>query len=407
MRTPPCTIVAVACLTLFLAACGEPAGGGRTLSVADFSNQDLTPQQQPSHSAADIALVEAGLAPSPEPRLMPRPTREFEAFFEVDGRPGQPVIVDSLIGQVNGQPIYADEVLAPLMDRLQASYEEQPYKVFRKQMYTLVGQELEGYVQNELVVAESRAELSSEEQTGLMAFMDKLREDAVRKRGGVAHEAERRLLEEEGKTMDEYIDAERQKVLISELLREKIAPKTLVSWRDIERAYRAGIRGFQPPPTVTLGRIRLRTAGNEDRIALIGEELAAGEPFETVAAQAGMADGGLWQVFELPKGGLADISLATFYKPHLEEIRNGGTSKAFEEGSRTYWISLLEVTHPPIRTLDDPDVQRMLQQQLMMARSTRAQGQYVFDLLQRGIHDEIRTMVDRACKIADSRFPER
>jgi hypothetical protein len=180
-----------------------------------------------------------------------------------------------------------------------------------------------------------------------------------------------------------------------------------VSWRDIERAYRAGIREFQPSPTVTLGRIRLKTAGNEAHITLISEELAAGEPFDVVARQAGMADDGRWQTFELPASGLSDISLAPFYKPGLEEIRNGGTSKAFERGAWTMWISLLEVTRPPIRTLDDPDVQRKLQQQLVMARRQRAQGQYVYELLQRGIHDEIAVMVDRAFDIADSRFPPR
>jgi len=388
-----------------LAGCGGNVGGHGTIALADFSNQDLASLQRPSGAAADDVLLEAGLSASPEPRIMPKAPTEFTAFFEVDGQPGRPVIVDSLIGQVNGQPIYADEVLAPLMDRLAAMYEERPEAIFRRQMYNLVEQELRGYVQNELIVAESRASLSSEEQTGLLAFMDKIREDAVRKRGGVAYEAERRLLEEEGKTIDEYIDSERQKVLIQELLRDKIAPKTLVSWRDIERAYRASIRELQPSPTATLGRIRLKTVGNEARIALISKELAAGEPFDVVARQAGMTDDGRWQTFELPAGGLSDISLAPFYAPGLEEIRDGGTSQAFERGSWTMWISLLEVTRPPVRTLDDPDVQRMLQQQLVMARSQRAEGQYVYELLQRGIHDEIDLMVNRAFQIANSRFP--
>jgi hypothetical protein len=317
------------------------------------------------------------------------------------------VIIDGLIGQVNGQPIYADEVLGPLMDRLRANYDDMPHETFQQHMFELIEVELQGYVENELIVAESRAELSSEEQTGLLAFMDRIREDAVRKRGGVRHEAERRLLEEEGKTIDEYIDSERQKLLISELLRDKIASKTLVSWRDIERAYRAGIREFQPPATVTLGRIRLKTAGNEERIQSISEALAAGEPFGDVAAQAGMADHGLWQTLEMPASGITGVSLASFYTPHLEEIQNGGTSPAFEERGRTYWIHLLEITRPPARTLDDPDVQRMLQKQLMMARSQRAEWQYVHNMLQRGIHDEIDLMVVRAYKIASSRFPQR
>ncbi|HJN80495.1 MAG TPA: hypothetical protein QF455_06480, partial [Phycisphaerales bacterium] len=186
-------MLATAPLTLSLVGCGDLPSGGPALALADFSNPDRASQQRPSLSATDLALVQAGLSPIPQPKAVLKPQTEFTAFFEIDATPGRAVIVDSLIGQVNGQPIYADEVLAPLMDRLRATYEDQPYSVFREQMYMLVSQELRGYVQNELVVAESRAELSSDEQTGLLAFMQKIREDAVRKRGGVEREAERRL----------------------------------------------------------------------------------------------------------------------------------------------------------------------------------------------------------------------
>lgn len=389
-----------------LPACGQASGPtGAALSLVDFSNQQLSTHQRPNVEETDIALTMAGLGARPTPRLMPERPEAFSTFFDVQGQVGMPVIVDSLIGQVNGQPIYADEVLAPLMDRLQATYEEQSYPAFVQQMKSLVSQQLHSFVQNELIVAESRAGLSDQEQTGLLAFMDKIRQDAVRKRGGSEHEAARRLMEEEGKTIDEYIDDERQKVLIGELLREKITSKTLVAWRDIERAYRAQIDTFQPKATATLGRIRIKTAGNEERIASIDQELREGIAFMTVATQAGMPNDGQWQTFQLPKGGLPDISLNEFYTPYLKEIEDGGTTASFERGSWTMWISLLEVTRPTARSLDEPDVQRMLQQQLMRDRSQRAEWEYVNGLLQRGIHDEIGAMLDRALLIAISRFP--
>jgi predicted metal-dependent peptidase len=178
-----------------------------------------------------------------------------------------------------------------------------------------------------------------------------------------------------------------------------------VAWRDIERAYRSQIDTFQPKATATLGRIRIKTAGNEERIKLIDQELDAGVTFITVAKQAKMPKDGVWQTFQLPEGGLEDISLNEFYKPYLKQIQDGGTTGSFERGSWTMWISLLEVMRPTARSLDEPDVQRMLQNQLMRDRSQRAEWEYVNGLLQRGIHDEIGAMVNRALLIAISRFP--
>ncbi|MBT5382486.1 MAG: hypothetical protein HOL13_06565, partial [Phycisphaerae bacterium] len=102
-----------------LPACSEYSGPtGAALSLGDFSDQQLSTQQRPTVEDTDAALSMAGLRARPTPRLMPEQPEEFSTFFGVDAQVGSPVIVDSLIGQVNGQPIYADEVLAPLMDRL-------------------------------------------------------------------------------------------------------------------------------------------------------------------------------------------------------------------------------------------------------------------------------------------------
>jgi hypothetical protein len=406
MNTNVWIMIGVIAAGALLPACSKSySPTGAALSLGDFSDQQLSTQQQPTVEGTNTALTMAGLGARPTPRLMPQRPEEFSTFFDVNAQIGSPVIVDSLIGQVNGQPIYADEVLAPLMDRLQATYEEQSYPAFVQQMKSLVSQQLNSFVQNELIVAESRAGLSDQEQTGLIAYVETIRQDAVRKRGGSEHEAARRLMEEEGKTIDEYIDGERQKLLIGELLREKVTPKTLVAWRDIERAYRSQIDTFQPKATATLGRIRIKTAGNEERIKLIDQELDAGVTFITVAKQAKMPKDGVWQTFQLPEGGLEDISLNEFYKPYLKQIQDGGTTGSFERGSWTMWISLLEVMRPTARSLDEPDVQRMLQNQLMRDRSQRAEWEYVNGLLQRGIHDEIGAMVNRALLIAISRFP--
>ncbi len=397
--------MAIGGLSGLLVGCGPGEQSGPLLSVADFSNPARLVQQRPASQDVDAALMEAGLDPVPTIRYITRDEQELETFFDVEAVEGHPVVVDSLIGQVNGRPIYADEVLAPLMDRLNATYRDEPYQAFREQLINLVVSQLRSVIINELIVAESRAALSTEQQGGLLAFMNQIREDAVRKRGGVRREAERQLLEEEGKTIDEYMDAERQKLLIGELLREKVSPHTLVSWRDIERAYRARLKEFQPAATVTLGRIRLRTQGNEAQIKLLGDELKAGEPFEVVAEQAGMSDSGVWETFSMPSGGLADLPLADFYKPHLAQLGPGETTAAIERGSWTIWVSVIDITQPPHRSLDDPGVQRQLQQQLALSRGQEEESRFIGRVLQRGIYDDIDRMASRAVFIASSRFP--
>ncbi|MDP7030545.1 MAG: peptidylprolyl isomerase [Phycisphaerales bacterium] len=395
-----------ACAVIGLSGCGQVSSTAGPLALSDFSNQSRAVDQQPSASEASAVLVEAGLTAPPPAPAHPAQDSDRGAFFDVDARPGQAVVVDSLIGQVNGRPIYADEVLAPVMDRLVATYEDQPYGVFQQQLTTLVIQQLQAVVVNELIVAESRASMSTAQQGGLLAFMNQLREDAVRKRGGVSREAERQLLEEEGKTIDEYLDAEKQKLLIEEVLRDKVAPHTIVSWRDIERSYRARIHEFQPPATVTLGRIRLRTAGNEPQITLLSSELKAGEPFEVVARQAGMAEDGVWETFDLPAdGNLEDLPLADFYKPHIKGLGPGEVTEAFTRGTWTLWVSVIDITQPEQRSLDDSDVQRLLQQQISMSRAQEAESRFIGQVLQRGIYDDISMMGERAVAIAASRFP--
>ena len=390
---------------LAVGGCSADGPTGSKLSLADFSNPAMASTQRPTEQAAQETLIDAGLGTIPKTKVMPTPESGTNTFFSVDAITGRPVVVDSLIGQVNGRPIYADEVLTPIMDRLTATYREQPYPTFQRQLTGLVIEQLRAVIINELIVAESRAGMSSDQQGGLLAFMGQLREDAVRKRGGVVHEAERRLIEEEGKTIEEYLEDEQQKMLIQEVLRDKVAPQTVVSWRDIERSYRARKAEFQPASTVTLGRIRLRTAGNEEQVSLLQAEVEAGEPFMVVARQAGMSNDGVWQTFKLPDGGLGELPLASFYTSHVKDLKPGEVSKPFERGTWTIWISVIDIQQPLQRSLDDPDVQRMLQQQISMSRAQEAQSRFIGNVLQRGIFDDITLMGERAVAIASSRFP--
>ena len=92
-------------------------------------------------------------------------------FFDVEIAPGESVIVDSLIGQVNGRPIYADEVLGPIVDQLNAEYASLPWREFQGVLIRLVRTQLQELILNELYLSEARAGLSADEQTGLRKWI--------------------------------------------------------------------------------------------------------------------------------------------------------------------------------------------------------------------------------------------
>jgi hypothetical protein len=394
-------------LTVALSGCGgASAGPTRTVSLADFSDPAFDAVPIPNAAQATAALEAAGLiAPVPiDPVSLE--SRNLEAYFDIEARPGEPVVVDSLIGQVNGRPVYADEVLGPIADQLRAEYERMASQQFQPVMERLVMQRLQEVVLNELFLAEARASMSQQQQHGLLAFMRGIEQDLVGKSGGVQRHAEQEVMAEEGRTIEEYLQLQEERVLIETLMNERVRPNAVVSWHDVEREYSRRKGEFQPPATLLVGRIRLRTTDVET-ITAVQERLNAGESFTEVAADVGMANRGEWERFVLGPKGIEGLEIAEAYKPILKKLDVGGISPSIQRGAFTMWFSLLERSQSPQRLLYDPDVQQQLQQELYSRAIGKAQAEFINDVLQRGIFDELSLMHHRALAIASTRFPPR
>ncbi|HBZ96519.1 MAG TPA: hypothetical protein DEO57_01585, partial [Phycisphaerales bacterium] len=131
----------------------------------------------------------------------------------------------------------------------------------------------------------------------------------------------------------------------------------------------------------------------------------AGEPFEVVARQAGMADDGVWETFKLGADGKIDgIEVADFYKEHLAGLGPGQTSQPFVRGSRTIWVSVIEVEEGVTRSLYEPSIQRALYQEVYSRRLNAAQQEFVDGILSDGIYDDLQAMQDKVVDIVMSRF---
>ena len=309
-----------------------------------------------------------------------------------------------MIGQVNGRPIFANEVLDPVSDELWAEARRLSLDEFRKKAFATVQKRLEDVILNELFLSEAQIGLSDEQQTGLLGFLRNLREELVGQGGGVRAQAERRMQEEEGLTLDEKVDLERNKMLIGHLLRTKIGPHVVVSWRDVQREYKRKYEQYNPKPEVSLGRIQVTTEGNEDRIESIEQRLMAGEAFMDVAKDEGMRNDGVWDSFLMGPDGISDIEIAEEYKQHLVGLNSGDTAGPFSRGRRTVWIHVIKLEQDEGQSLYSAQVQNELRQELHNRLYQREQKRYIDELMQRGIFDNIVEMSNRVMDIVMVRF---
>lgn len=320
---------------------------------------------------------------------------------------GRPVVIDVLVGEVNGRPIFADAFFEPLEDRLIALGRRTNPSEFVREASSIIGFELQQVVQNALFLAEAEADLSDQERAGLRYWLESLTAGETAKRGGTEGQAREEIARELGLTLEEYIESQRDEQLIRKLVIERIMPRVIVSWRDIETEYQRRLTEFQPPPKVSLSWIRL-PASDETRIAEVRRRLDAGEDFSRVASDVGMAAGGSWQAFEMEPADLAETEFPPAMRQALGRLREpGDVTPMVSVGSAVAWFELTTVDRPAGRSLYDPDVQRQLREAIRSRRLQEEQVRFYRTLLDEGIYDELEDMAAVLVGIAVRRYGPR
>lgn len=411
-------------LLLAFAGCtgsGRPIGSAREVSPAAFASAENR-AVEPAETDRDSSAEESTAEPADDGRpitLGAGPTNVQGDQAAGAGRPGgrvpgasasgvnrpvavgEPVLVERMVGQVNGRPVFADEFFEPIAAELTAEGRQLPPSQFVAKAEEIVGMRLQQVVLNELLLAEAESGLSEQEQMGLLAWLQGERESLFAEIGGGSREVtETRLQEEEQVTVEEYIQGYRDQELIRSLLGQKVMPRVIVSWRDVQREYERRDRAtneFNPPPSWTLSRIMLSTKSRADDIEQVKEQLAVGVPFAEVAEFAGMRDRGEWGTFKLGE-------LAETIRNHVKSLAAGQTSEPFQMGSMTAWMHVDEIQRPEGRSIYDVDVQRALIGSLRRERFAAEQDRYVQSLFEEGILDQISLMQQRLLEMAYLRY---
>ena len=317
-----------------------------------------------------------------------------------------PVIVESLVGQVNGRPIFANEVLDPISDQLLILSEKTKLDItaFKNEAKRHIANQMQSIVRSELLLSEAKSGMTKAERRGLFAYLERVREDLTSTAGGSQSAVTRQLLDEEGQTVEEYLDYKQQQALIRQVLQEEVAPHVQITWRDIRREWERHKSDFNSPAVVTLGMIRISSEEPEEEINLITKTFAAGASFETVATSLGLPNGGRWDSFELGEGGMAEIEIADSIKPHIVHLEKGEIAGPIQLGSSRYWFSVLEFKKATTGTIWDPKIQMNLRKFLYSRQYAIERIRFLNRILAEGSFDEFNSMVERILHVAVTRY---
>lgn len=440
-----------------LAGCGLQKGVTvKVLKTEDFVGD---PGTMPTQAQASVKTTDASPAPAAEqrapvtidqPPALPTPPKTIsvaaasDGLFDVlavpgapesgvgmPGASGPPQLVDAKVGELNGRPVRATDILDELGPRLKAvatnrkmsadewefltgervpaRMEEQPVtrETWLKFARRRIQERLESALRDELLTEEARFSLKKpEEKAGLKYFVQQISEQRRREVGGTNAELERQL-RSQNKTIQQYTKEAEARELIKYQISQKIWKQTVVSWKDIRQYYEKHPEIYHPPAKVSFRLIQVPAQKAED-IAKVQAALDAGKPFAEVAAMPentyNRAEGGLFPVQTL-KGAYAD---AQFFTGELsaaaKKLEEGHFSKEpVDFGTDKTWVYLEKIERKDL-PLSSREVQLSIEEKLNKIQFDLALKNYMQRLRSRASFSEMDAIAIKLTEIAAERY---
>ncbi len=196
--------------------------------------------------------------------------------------PDDPLPIDGMIGQINGRPVYANDVLADLADSLRAKGRQLARAEFEKQAEAEITEAIRATLQSRLILAEAERSLTENEWNGVRFMREERRNELLRMHGlGSLKATDRVLREDTGRGLDETLQRFQEGIITRTYVNRNLMALINVSRRDIERYYRENLARFQPEPIRDLTII---VTDSRDVAGEIESQLGQGTPFSELAA---------------------------------------------------------------------------------------------------------------------------
>lgn len=314
---------------------------------------------------------------------------------------GDDFTIDAMVGQVNGQALYASQVLEPLAPLLIKDSERMDADVFRVATEKNISKRVEQIVFDALLLGEAERDLSSAERTGVRLTLKQQRSELIRKHGrGSPSVADQTLLEKTGKNLEKTLLEIRQKMIIGRYVQKTIMPKINVSRKDIERYYRSHPEEFNPPTKRVLRLIRVL---NEEEAAKVDVQLEDGKKFAEIAADP-------INRYNASKGGLMEAEGDDVFRQEalnqaLVKLKEGERSPRLKIDSNvgpSFWWVYLESVQT--KSISLADAQLPIERRMRLQRYQKLSLEYRKQVFRDGSHNSTKEMTRALVEIAMARF---
>jgi parvulin-like peptidyl-prolyl isomerase len=209
-------------------------------------------------------------------------------------RTGAPSGVALLIGrvvcEVNGQPIYADKVLATLSKAFAAEAKNRDEKSFRVYAKQEIERQVNLLIGSELEYAKAKNELDAREKQLADALTARRRQELITQAGGSVEQARARA-EADGWDFDELVADEYRTFVLRIYYEKRVFPHVQMRAEDLRRYYNQNLQTKfteQDQAQFRVIKIDFRKTGGEtqarDKIELLRQRAVAGEDFAAMAA---------------------------------------------------------------------------------------------------------------------------
>lgn len=391
---------------------------------APASPRSQAPAGLPAEAPNRTASTAAGRPPSRRPIPVTTEADAREGVLQISAQVGPPVfpeaapdrasrstVVDSLVGQINGRPVFASEFFAPLDGRLRALSQETRGNMpaWQKGATEIIYRALETKILDELILAEAYSALpAAAKEVGLRVFLDELRSNLVRQTAGSAQLADQMYREAEDKSLDAVArDKLHQQLIISELQR-RVLPRVNVSSRDMRQYYDRNFSEYNPPAVARLHLIRV-SAQNQEAAGSVSQLLTDGTSFTELAARP-------VNQFLPDRAGLTTVVLEDDYAdsrlfaiPELNDaakaLSPGQYAGPVSVGTSVMWVYLDRIDQPP--GVSFYDAQLDINRKLWQSRFDQELSRYRTMLFKSGSFSNINDMVTQLVIIAADRYFER
>ncbi|MGI9013309.1 MAG: hypothetical protein ACR2GY_03575 [Phycisphaerales bacterium] len=349
-----------------------------------------------------VAESNNGSATTPTPPAPPLPAADI--------KPGDEIVADSLVGQINGRPIFANSFFAPIDARLRTFREQLTSLEFDQALMEAIGVRLQELVQSELLLSTAQSRLTDEQQQGLFRWLQEQQDRIEASGGGTRESAQAQLRDEFGGdvTIEDLVDDRKKRMLVQMIYEQEIAPRISVSWRDIERRYQQKYAEFNPPGRARIERIWIDRDQSPQQVDAIQQRIDNGESFSALVEELGTLASSNW--YNVPAGGLgASEDFIELFRTQLAELELGQTTQPFEltmsNGStRIVWLHIAELDSPPGRSIYEPEVQLALRAELEREQRRVEESRYFREHLAEDILTDVNALGERLFAIGQKRY---